>query len=85
MFAAQDRDAAACQIERRGQQFDVIEDVIPVYDITLSVRAPSGVESVTAVPQGEPVPFTMRGDRVEFVAPKVDGHQMFVIGLAGSF
>ena len=71
--------------ERRGQQFDVIEDVIPVYDITLSVRAPSGVESVTAVPQGEPVPFTMRGDRVEFVAPKVDGHQMFVIGLAGSF
>ncbi|MCB0240472.1 MAG: beta-galactosidase trimerization domain-containing protein, partial [Anaerolineae bacterium] len=71
--------------ERRGQQFDVIEDVIPVYDIALSVRAPSGVESVTAVPQGEPVPFTMRGDRVEFVAPKVDGHQMFVIGLAGSF
>ena len=63
--------------ERRGQMFDVIEDVIPLYDVALSVRVPAEVIGVRAVPQGESLPFAMQGDRVEFVAPKVDGHQMF--------
>ena len=71
--------------ERRGEMFDVIEDVIPVYNIALSLRVPSTVQEVTAVPQGESLPFTMRDGRVEFVAPKVDGHQIFAISFAGSF
>lgn len=68
--------------ERRGEFFDVIEDVIPLYDVAVSVRVPGIVESVAAVPQGEPLPFEMLGGRVEFVVPVIHGHQMIEVSFA---
>lgn len=65
--------------ERRGEAFDVIEDVIPLYDVPISVRVPGAVKTITSAPQGKALPFTIQGERVEFIAPKVDGHQMFVL------
>jgi hypothetical protein len=62
--------------ERRGEFFDVIEDVIPLHDVAVSVRTASAVKSVVAVPQGKSLPFEVRGDRVEFVVPVLVGHQM---------
>ena len=62
--------------ERRGQFFDVIEDVIPLFDTKVSVRVPATIKHVITAPQGEPLPFTMVGDRVEFAVPALHGHQI---------
>ncbi|MEM2513957.1 MAG: beta-galactosidase trimerization domain-containing protein, partial [Candidatus Bathyarchaeia archaeon] len=37
--------------ERRGQDFDIIEDVIPLFNLRISVRIPKRVEEVTCVPE----------------------------------
>lgn len=68
--------------ERRGEFFDVIEDVIPLYGVRVSVRVPDSVKRVAAVPQGEAIPFEMNGGRVEFVVPAINGHQMIEVSLA---
>ncbi|HPA21179.1 MAG TPA: beta-galactosidase trimerization domain-containing protein [Verrucomicrobiae bacterium] len=65
--------------ERRGKDFDVIEDIIPLADIKVSVHVPSRPSKITAVPQGEDVPFTLKGDRAAFTVPKFVGHQMIAI------
>ncbi len=43
--------------ERRGLDFDVIEDVIPLYDVAVSLRVEQPVAGVLLVPQGEAVDF----------------------------
>jgi len=68
--------------ERRGQDFDVIEDVIPVYDVQVSVRAPNGVKAVARVPEEEELEFTRSGERLEFALPRLEGHQMIALTLA---
>ncbi|MEM7531818.1 MAG: alpha-amylase family protein [Chloroflexota bacterium] len=69
--------------ERRGIEFDVIEDVIPLYDVAVSVRVDQTVQRVQTAPQGDAIAFeaTSSGDaqRVNFVLPKLDGHQMIAI------
>ncbi|NLE45429.1 MAG: beta-galactosidase [Chloroflexi bacterium] len=67
--------------ERRGQDFDVIEDVIPVYNVKVSVRAPAEVRQVTCVPEMDPLTFDQRDGRVVFVVPEVRGHQMVALTL----
>lgn len=62
--------------ERRGVDFDVIEDVIPLHDVQVSVRVPQAVQSVVTAPQGTALDFTQQNGRVEFTLPKLDGHQM---------
>ena len=65
--------------ERRGTQFDIIEDVIPLYDVPISLRVPAAVASVVTAPGGELLPFTVESDRITFTVPKVMGHQMVEI------
>jgi hypothetical protein len=62
--------------ERRGQAFDVIEDVIPVYGIEVSIRVPDRVRRVTAVPQGQKIRFSTGEGRIHFTVPRLNGHQM---------
>ena len=62
--------------ERRSQDIDIIEDVIPLYDVRVSVRTGRPVKTVTCVPDGEALPFEWRNYRVSFVVPKIEGHQM---------
>lgn len=65
--------------ERRGNDFDVIEDVIPLHDVKLSLRVEQPVRSVRCVPEGAALPFVQQSGRLEFVVPKVVGHQMVEI------
>ena len=65
--------------ERRGQDFDVIEDVIPIYELGVSLRASRKVKGVTCVPEGVSLPFEQDGGRVTFTLPKLVGHQMVEI------
>lgn len=62
--------------ERRSQDIDVIEDLIPLYSITLSIKIPKAVNSVCSVPTQESIDFREHNGRIEFVVPKINGHQM---------
>jgi hypothetical protein len=62
--------------ERRSQDIDVIEDVIPLYDVKVSIRVGKKVGRVACVPGGDALHFEQKGDRVEFVVPRIEGHQM---------
>ncbi len=61
---------------RRSQQVDIIEDVIPIYDIPVSVCTDNAIQSVTLVPAGDALEFGAVDGRIEFTVPKVNGHQM---------
>lgn len=65
--------------ERRGVQFDTIEDVIPLYDIPVAVRVPKAVKRIVTAPAGRVLPFTTEGDRVHIIVPKIEGHEMIVL------
>jgi hypothetical protein len=67
--------------QRKCDDFDVLEDVIPLHDLRCSVAADKPVKSVTAVPQGQKIEFAQKNGRVVFVLPKLEGHQMVEIQL----
>jgi hypothetical protein len=62
--------------ERRCEQFDVIEDVVPLYNVQASVKVDAPPSRVRLVPQGESLPFSVQDGRVTFVVPQINGHQM---------
>lgn len=68
--------------ERRGGDFDIIEDVIPLFDVRLSVRVQKKIEEVTCVPSNEAMDFEQENGRVKFVLPRLDGHQMVALNFA---
>lgn len=68
--------------ERRCEQFDIVEDVVPLYDVETSVRTDYPVRNVRCVPDGEELSFTMQGHRVTFAVPVMRGHQMIELTFA---
>lgn len=62
--------------QRVGADFDTVENVIPLYNIPLSVREDTVVTSVTLVPQRKKLGFRKTGGRIEVTLPVVSGHQM---------
>jgi hypothetical protein len=68
--------------QRRGQDFDVLEDIIPVFDLKVSLRAPSGVRQVTLVPEQKPLEFEAVEGRLEFIVPRLAGHGMIAVQFA---
>ncbi|NWG22717.1 MAG: beta-galactosidase trimerization domain-containing protein [Chloroflexi bacterium] len=65
--------------ERRGMDFDVIEDVIPLHNLRVSVLAPVGVRRVVTAPEGVELPFQIAQGRVSFTLPLLNGHQMVAL------
>jgi hypothetical protein len=65
--------------ERRGQAFDTIEDVIPLHDLTVSVKSEAPVRSATLEPGGAALSFTQEDGRVRVTVPKLEGHAMVVL------
>ena len=67
--------------ERRAAALDVVEDIIPLYEVPVSVKAPGPVRAVELVPQGRPLEFREASGRVEFTIPEIEGHQMVCLEL----
>jgi hypothetical protein len=67
--------------ERRGVDFDVVEDVVPLADVRVSLRVAERVRAVATAPQGARLPFVQRAGRVEFTLPRLHGHQMIAVSL----
>jgi len=68
--------------QRRGKILDVIEDVIPLHNVELSVRAGRGPAAVTLVPEHDDLVFSYDAGYVRFTVPMVRGYQM--VRLAGA-
>ncbi|NLG27112.1 MAG: beta-galactosidase [Chloroflexi bacterium] len=64
--------------ERRGLEFDTIEDVIPLYNVALAFRADQAPARVYLAPSGADVPFAYADGYVHVTVPEVVGHQMVV-------
>ena len=60
----------------RRSQIDIIEDVIPIYNIPLSIRADRAIKSVRFVPDNSEIEFNPVDGRIEFTVPEIHGHQM---------
>ena len=68
--------------ERRCEAFDVIEDVVPLYELPVSLRVERAVREVQCVPRGEQLAFDQEEGRVRFTVPAVRGHQMVTLSFA---
>jgi hypothetical protein len=61
---------------KRGTGVEVIEDLIPLRDVSVAVRRTARPATVRLVPAGTPLPFTYDGGRVRFTVPTLECHQM---------
>jgi hypothetical protein len=68
--------------ERRCEGFDVVEDIVPLYDVPVSVRVDRAVRDVQCVPAGQHLAFGVEAGRVRFTVPVVRGHQMVALSFA---
>ncbi len=62
----------------RGKNTEVIEDVVPLYDVKVSVKGDKP-NKVTLVPENREIPFEYSKGAVEFTVPKVYIHQMICL------
>ncbi len=62
----------------RGKNTEVIEDVVPVFDIDVSVKGEKP-QSVTLVPENTEIDFEYANGEIKFTVPKVYIHQMISI------
>jgi hypothetical protein len=62
--------------ERRGAEFDVVEDIYPLMNLMADVRVPGKIRKVTLVPEGKNLAFKQQGSRVTFSIPELNGHGM---------
>lgn len=64
---------------RRGDKnckIEIIEDIIPIYDTTVSVKSDKTPKSVTLVPENQPLDFEYKDGKINFTIPKIDCWQM---------
>ncbi|NBU64392.1 MAG: beta-galactosidase, partial [Chloroflexia bacterium] len=64
--------------ERRGLDFDVIEDVIPLYNVQIAIRADRSISQIYLAPQMQTLPHIVRDGYYHVTIPVIDGHAMIV-------
>lgn len=64
---------------KRGAGVEVIEDIIPVYNINVTVRTDKPVYRAYLAPQLDDIPFKRENGAVTFMVPCVNNHQMIVL------
>ncbi len=65
--------------ERRGVDFDVIEDIIPLFNTKVSIKSITRPTRLMTVPENKSIPFVYMNGRIDFVLPELRGHQMIEI------
>ena len=69
-------------LSENAQEFkniEVIEDIIPLYNITTEVHLPHRIKNVMLEPQYTVLPFEYSKDNLTFIVPEIDCHQMIVL------
>lgn len=63
----------------RDNPVEIIEELIPLRDTTVSLRIAKSITSAALVPTGIALPFLQRDDLVTFTVPEFTGHQMVAL------
>ncbi len=64
--------------ERRGEGLDLVEDVVPLYNVAMSARLARRPRRVYIAPQETPLEFTWVAGRARVIVPEVAGHAITV-------
>ena len=64
---------------KRGNGIEIIEDILPVYDVHVTLRTDKTPKRVYLAPSGEDIPFTYENGAVCYTVAKLFIHQMVVI------
>ncbi|MGE5613473.1 MAG: alpha-amylase family protein [Bacillota bacterium] len=64
---------------KRGNGIEVIEDIIPIYNIEVKIRIPYMAKKVYLAPQMQELDFLQQGGFIRYIVPKLECHQMVVI------
>lgn len=64
---------------RASHTLDLIEDVIPLFDVTLTLRVPADVVRASCEPEGQSLDFEQTGHTVRLSVPRIEGHQMVAL------
>jgi hypothetical protein len=64
--------------EARYKEMDTVEDVIPLYNIQLSVKFDQQPEKAYLAPSGREIGMDWLDGYASVIAPEVKGHQMIV-------
>ncbi len=56
-----------------------VQEVIPCFNVSVSVKTEKSVKTIQLVPQGRPLDFEHKDGRVHFTLDRIDGHQMVSI------
>lgn len=59
-----------------NKSLEVIEDLIPLHNVSVALRVPRRVKTARLVPAGESLPFTQTADTVTFTVPEFTAHAM---------
>ncbi|WP_058308543.1 alpha-amylase family protein [Gracilibacillus massiliensis] len=65
--------------QRRAENLDIIEDIIPLHDHSIKIKTENIPESVYLAPSKEKLSFSKEDDYINVKIPKIDGHEMVVI------
>ncbi len=63
----------------RGENTEIIEDTVPLYNVKCAVKCDKKPSSITLVPQGKELEFVYGNGKAEFIVPEVNIHQMIEI------
>jgi hypothetical protein len=64
--------------ERRAKDLDIVEDIVPLYDVPLSLALPKPPKRVYTAPDETAIAFTHSAGRATLTVPEVRGHTMIV-------
>ena len=64
--------------ERRAKDLDVVEDIVPLYDVALSLKLATIPQIVYLAPERTRLDFEYTNGRANVVVPEIRGHAMIV-------
>ncbi len=64
---------------KRGKDTQIIEDIVPIYNVSLDLKLDNKVKKAYLAPQMTPVDFTEENGRISLTVEKLDCHQMVVL------
>lgn len=64
---------------KRGESTEVIEDIIPIYNVTASVKCDKTPKRVYLAPSYEDIEYEYSGGVLSFTVDKLENHQMVVV------
>ncbi len=64
---------------KRGKDTEIIEDILPVYNVEVELRLQKKINKVYLAPQMRGISFEQKGDVVKFKVDEFECHQMVVL------